>query len=146
MIKKDSKTILKFGRIKINESQIFYKRKFVFAFVNLRPFLPGHVLLSPTRVEKYYSNLTETELIELWISAKNIAENLKKFYHTDSVQINIQDGENSGQTVEHCHLHIIPVPNNYQPNNIDGDGEIKNRTIEEMAKEAEEYRNNFVFN
>ena len=65
MKNKDSKTILKFGRIKIEESQIFYKRKFVFAFVNLRPFLPGHVLLSPTRVEKYYSNLTETELIEL---------------------------------------------------------------------------------
>ena len=57
---------------------IFYKRKLVFAFTNLKPFMPGHVLLCPTRVEKSYKNLTETEVIEMWISAKNISDNLKK--------------------------------------------------------------------
>jgi bis(5'-adenosyl)-triphosphatase len=145
MINKDSKTILKFANIQIDESQIFYKRKFVFAFVNLRPFLPGHVLLCPTRVEKHYSNLTETEVMELWISAKNIANNLKKYYHTDSIQISIQDGENSGQTVEHCHFHIIPIPSNYEAKQIDV-SEKKDRSKEDMSKEAEEYRNNFVFN
>jgi diadenosine tetraphosphate (Ap4A) HIT family hydrolase len=54
------------------------------------------VLLCPTRVEKKYKNLTETECGELWISARNIAENLKKFYNTNSVQITIQDGEDAG--------------------------------------------------
>ena len=71
---------MKFGQHSIDSSQIFYQRKFVFAFTNLRPFLPGHVLLAPVRQEKKFANLTETEAMEMWISAKNIAENLKKYY------------------------------------------------------------------
>ncbi len=145
MINKDSKTILKFANIQIDESQIFYKRKFVFAFVNLRPFLPGHVLLCPTRVEKHYSNLTETEVMELWISAKNIANNLKKYYHTDSVQISIQDGTEAGQTVPHCHIHLIPIPEDNKPKGVDNDKR-KPRTLEEMIQEAEIYKQNFTFN
>jgi hypothetical protein len=35
--------------------------------------------------------------MELWISVKAIAENLKRFYSTDSVQVLIKDGEDSGK-------------------------------------------------
>lgn len=136
---------MKFGQYTIDNSEIFYQRKFVFAFTNLRPILPGHVLLAPVRQEKKFANLTETEAMEMWISAKNIAENLKKYYHLDSVQISIQDGEDSGQTVDHCHIHIIPIPQNFNSSSID-DISRKNRTKEEMAQEAEDYKENFVFN
>ena len=137
--------VMKFGDITIDDKIIFYKRKLVFAFTNLKPFLPGHVLLAPTRVEKSYTNLTETEAIEMWISAKNISENLKKYYHTDSVQISIQDGKESGQTVEHCHIHLIPIPEGYKSKGVDNDNR-KARTLEEMTQEAEIYKQNFVFN
>ena len=136
---------MKFGHIIIDDKIIFYKRKLVFAFTNLKPFLPGHVLLVPTRVEKSYSNLTETEAIEMWVSAKNIAENLKKYYHTNSVQISIQDGKDAGQTVEHCHIHLIPIPEGYKSKGVDNDDR-KARTLEEMIQEAEIYKQNFVFN
>ena len=137
--------IMKFGDITIDDKIIFYKRKLVFAFTNLKPFLPGHVLLAPTRVEKSYANLTETEAIEMWISAKNISENLKKYYHTNSVQISIQDGKEAGQTVEHCHIHLIPIPEGYKSKGVDNDNR-KARTLEEMTQEAEIYKQNFVFN
>ena len=137
--------IMKFGDITIDDKIIFYKRKLVFAFTNLKPFLPGHVLLAPTRVEKSYSNLTETEAIEMWISAKYISENLKKYYHTNSVQISIQDGKEAGQTVEHCHIHLIPIPEGYKSKGVDNDNR-KARTLEEMTQEAEIYKQNFVFN
>ena len=137
--------IMKFGHIIIDDKVIFYKRKLVFAFTNLKPFLPGHVLLVPTRVEKSYSNLTEAEAIEMWVSAKNIAENLKKYYHTNSVQISIQDGKDAGQTVEHCHIHLIPIPEGYKSKGVDNNDR-KARTLEEMTQEAEIYKQNFVFN
>ena len=136
---------MKFGDKTIDEKIIFYKRKLVFAFTNLKPFMPGHVLLCPTRVEKSYKNLTETEVIEMWISAKNISDNLKKYYHTDSVQISIQDGKDSGQTVEHCHIHLIPIPEGYKSKGVDNDNR-KSRTLEDMIQEAEIYKQNFVFN
>jgi diadenosine tetraphosphate (Ap4A) HIT family hydrolase len=72
---------VKFGSIDIKDSYIFYYRKYVFAFVNLRPVTPGHVLLCPVRKEKKYKDLTETEAMELWISAKKISDQLKKFYN-----------------------------------------------------------------
>ena len=137
--------VMKFGDKTIDEKIIFYKRKLVFAFTNLKPFMPGHVLLCPTRVEKSYKNLTETEMIEMWISAKNISDNLKKYYHTDSVQISIQDGKDSGQTVEHCHIHLIPIPEGYKSKGVDNDNR-KARTLEDMIQEAEIYKQNFVFN
>ena len=132
-------TVMKFGDKTIDEKIIFYKRKLVFAFTNLKPFMPGHVLLCPTRVEKSYKNLTETEMIEMWISAKNISDNLKKYYHTDSVQISIQDGKDSGQTVEHCHIHLIPIPEGYKSKGVDNDNR-KARTLEDMIQEAEIYK------
>ena len=137
--------VMKFAQYPIDEKIIFYKRKLVYAFVNYKPFLPGHVLLVPTRIEKSYSNLTETEAIEMWVSAKNIAENLKKYYHTNSVQISIQDGKDAGQTVEHCHIHLIPIPEGYKSKGVDNDNR-KERTLEDMAQEAEIYKQNFVFN
>ena len=137
--------VMKFGDKTIDEKIIFYKRKLVFAFTNLKPFMPGHVLLCPTRVEKSYKNLTETEMIEMWISAKNISDNLKKYYHTDSVQISIQDGKDSGQTVEHCHIHLLPIPEGYKSKGVDNDNR-KARTLEDMIQEAEIYKQNFVFN
>ena len=137
--------VMKFAQYPIDEKIIFYKRKLVYAFINYKPFLPGHVLLVPTRIEKSYSNLTETEAIEMWISAKNIAENLKKYYHTNSVQMSIQDGKDSGQTVDHCHIHLIPIPEGYKSKGVDNDNR-KERTLEDMAQEAEIYKQNFVFN
>ena len=142
---KNKNKVMKFGDKTIDEKIIFYKRKLVFAFTNLKPFMPGHVLLCPTRVEKSYKNLTETEVIEMWISAKNISDNLKKYYHTDSVQISIQDGKDSGQTVEHCHIHLIPIPEGYKSKGVDNDNR-KARTLEDMIQEAEIYKQNFVFN
>jgi len=47
--------------------------------------VPGHVLVCPTRCEKKYKDLSETEAIELWVSAKKIADNLKKLYNVNVV-------------------------------------------------------------
>ncbi len=136
MIKPTPKSV-KFGTKDIKDSFIFYYRKYVFAFVNIKPIVPGHVLLSPIRKEKHYKDLTETEAMEMWISVKKISENLKKFYNviekfilrikidqTDSIQITIQDGEDSGQTVPHCHIHLIPVSGKLSYDEIDGNGKL----------------------
>ena len=92
-----------------------------------------------------YCDLNETEVIDLWISAKKIGENLKRYYNCDSIQYTIQDGPEAGQTVEHLHMHIIPHSNLSSKNekeDIDG-VDRTNRSIEEMNKEAEMYREHF---
>jgi bis(5'-adenosyl)-triphosphatase len=62
--------------------------------------------------------------MELWISVKHISENLKKFYNTDSIDIVIQDGEDAGQTVQHVHVHLIPVNKSSKFSQPDNDGRL----------------------
>lgn len=46
-----------FGRFKIASSQIFYRSKYSFAMVNLRPLVPGHVLVVSNRIVPLLSDL-----------------------------------------------------------------------------------------
>ena len=104
---------------------------------------PGHVLLCPVKTIGKYCELNETEVIDLWISAKKIGENLKRYYNCDSIQYNIQDGPEAGQIINHLHMHIIPEFNeSTKKENLDLD-EVPNRTMEEITKEAEMYREHF---
>jgi bis(5'-adenosyl)-triphosphatase len=48
-----------FGHCIIPQSQIFLSRKNVFAMVNHRPFLPGHVLVCSRRNVEKLNELTE---------------------------------------------------------------------------------------
>ena len=83
----------------------------------------------------------------MWISAKKIGENLKRYYNCDSIQYTIQDGPDAGQTVSHLHMHIIPHSNSSvssESGKEDIDCEDKDiRSIEDMSKEAESYREHF---
>lgn len=80
----------------------------------------------------------------MWISAKKIGENLKNIYGIESIQYTIQDGIDAGQTVDHVHIHIIPIPKRRYNTNEDIDApERVARSIEEMSKEAELYRQSF---
>lgn len=87
--------------------------------------------------------------MDLWVSVKLISENLKKFYRTDRVLIAIQDGEDSGQTVPHVHVHLIPRindQNQVESDKIDLESRTRiNRSLDEMAKEAKNYRDSFSF-
>jgi bis(5'-adenosyl)-triphosphatase len=62
------------------------------------------------------------------------------------VQISIQDGEDAGQTVDHCHIHIIPVTKNFNFNEHIDDFNRPERSSEDRDKEAEIYRESFVLN
>lgn len=101
-------TGFKFSNIDIHQSQIFFQRKYCTAFVNIRPCQPGHVLLCPTRIVNHYHELSDIEVMELWSAARQISNNLKKYYKTELVSFTIQNGKNSGQSIDHCHIHIIP--------------------------------------
>jgi diadenosine tetraphosphate (Ap4A) HIT family hydrolase len=62
--------------------------------------------------------------MELWVSVKNLSENLKRYYNTESINIFIQDGEDAGQTLDHLVVHLIPVNKKQNIENIDEMGKI----------------------
>uniref|UniRef100_A0A0D3HHJ5 HIT domain-containing protein n=1 Tax=Oryza barthii TaxID=65489 RepID=A0A0D3HHJ5_9ORYZ len=118
----------RFGPHEIDERQVFRTSPLSFAIVNIRPTRPGHILYE-------------------------IGARVEQYHRASSLTFTIQDGPHSGQTVPHVHVHIVPrrkedFENNDNNNGmmnaknetLDLDIERKDRTMEEMAQEAKEYR------
>ncbi|KAJ6177833.1 Histidine triad (HIT) protein [Penicillium mononematosum] len=79
-----------------------------FALVNLKPILPGHVLVSPRRVVPRVTDLTPAETSDLFVTVRRVGRMLERIYGATSLNIAIQDGAHAGQSVPHVHAHIIP--------------------------------------
>ncbi|KAJ6261269.1 hypothetical protein Dda_3938 [Drechslerella dactyloides] len=84
-----------FGPFKVS-TQVFYKTRLSMAVVNIKPILPGHVLVCPQRVVARYRDMTSEEAL------------IERVYGTTGATIAIQDGGSAGQSVPHVHTHIIP--------------------------------------
>uniref|UniRef100_I1R3I9 HIT domain-containing protein n=1 Tax=Oryza glaberrima TaxID=4538 RepID=I1R3I9_ORYGL len=143
----------RFGPHEIAERQVFRTSPLSFAIVNLRPTRPVHVLICPKSLVKRFADLSPDETRDLWIMAKDIGVRVEQYQRASSLTFTIQDGPHSGQTVPHVHVHIVPrrkedFENNDNNNGmmnaknetLDLDIERKDRTMEEMAQEAKEYR------
>uniref|UniRef100_A0A1I7XR52 bis(5'-adenosyl)-triphosphatase n=1 Tax=Heterorhabditis bacteriophora TaxID=37862 RepID=A0A1I7XR52_HETBA len=143
-------SVLMFSEFPIASECIFYRSALSFAFVNLKPVLNGHVLISPKRPALRLTDLTDAETADLFIVAKKVQKMLEKVHGATSSTICVQDGPAAGQTVKHVHIHILvrrsgdfgPTPDNLYSDLAahDRNPEICPRTHEEMSTEAYIYR------
>ncbi|KAK9840131.1 hypothetical protein WJX74_003913 [Apatococcus lobatus] len=97
-----------FGQFDISKSESFAQSKLSFAFVNLKPIVPGHVLVSPQRVVPRFGQLKPEEIGDLWVLASKVGQAVEKHFEADSLTFAIQDGPAAGQSVSHVHIHILP--------------------------------------
>lgn len=105
----DSQPSYTFGQIKINSSQIFYRSKFSIAFVNHRPVLPGHVLVSPLNDKiKRMEDLNSSEISDLFTTVQKVQSAVETNYTAKSSTVAIQDGPDAGQSINQLHVHILP--------------------------------------
>jgi histidine triad (HIT) family protein len=89
-------------------SRIVYEDQHVFAFEDVNPQAPVHILVVPKKHLPDIQSMAETdrELVgHLFLAAKKIATDkglVEKGYRTV-----INNGAGAGQTVFHIHLHIL---------------------------------------
>uniref|UniRef100_A0AAF5D7B1 bis(5'-adenosyl)-triphosphatase n=1 Tax=Strongyloides stercoralis TaxID=6248 RepID=A0AAF5D7B1_STRER len=141
-----------FADIKISKNHVFYRSKYTFAFVNIRPIVKGHVLISPIRYVKRLGDLTDEETCDIFLVTKKIQTTLEKYLNSTACTISCQDGVDAGQSVEHVHIHILPrkkddfgdtpdaIYNEIHQHDKDGRA---GRSDEEMCREADEFRKLF---
>lgn len=98
----------RFGKSLLNSTDIFIRTPLSIGFVNLKPILSGHVLVSPKRVVPRLADLTKDEMTDLFEAVNRIGPVLEKVYKGTALTIALQDGAAAGQSVEHVHVHIIP--------------------------------------
>ncbi|TKA82951.1 hypothetical protein B0A55_01327 [Friedmanniomyces simplex] len=91
-----------------NTTEVFHVTKHSFALVNLKPLLPGHVLVSPLAIKPALADLTKDEVTDLFLTVTRVQQTLRRLYKADAFNIAVQDGVAAGQSVPHVHCHVIP--------------------------------------
>lgn len=83
---------------KVAENERFY------AFLDINPLKKGHTLVIPRREEDYLFDLTDDELAEMIVFAKQIAVAIRKAFPCKKVGMAVL-----GLEVPHAHIHLVPM-------------------------------------
>lgn len=89
-------------------SDIVYEDDDVFAFKDISPQAPVHIIIIPKRQITSLNNLEDQDSLlmgKLIIVAKNIAKSLN--IAEDGYRLVFNCNENGGQTVFHIHCHLM---------------------------------------
>jgi len=92
----------------ISDRSIVDENDLALAFYDQYPVSPGHTLIIPKRHVASFFSLNRDEiwmLNELSLSCKTI---LQDTYHPTGFNLGVNVGQDAGQSVFHCHVHLIP--------------------------------------
>ena len=75
-----------------------------YAFLDINPLVKGHTLVIPRREVDYIFDLTDEEIAEMTIFAKQVAAAIKRAFPCIKVGMAVL-----GLEVPHAHIHLIPM-------------------------------------
>ncbi len=86
------------------------------AFYDGYPVSSGHALIIPKRHVASYFDLTNHEREAMNVVLQYVKQKVDERFHPDGYNVGINIGKYAGQSVFHCHMHLIPrykgdVPN-----------------------------------
>ena len=93
----------------LEPSRIEDRNEFFVAIKDLYPVTEGHTLIIPSRHVESFFELTRDEEIAMLDMLSSQKEELSQLDTTiTGFNVGINDGEDAGQTIMHCHIHLIP--------------------------------------
>ena len=93
----------------LEPSRIEDRNEFFVAIKDLYPVTEGHTLIIPNRHVESFFELTRDEEIAMLDMLSSQKEELSQLDNTiTGFNVGINDGEDAGQTIMHCHIHLIP--------------------------------------
>lgn len=75
-----------------------------FAFLDINPVHPGHVLVIPRKETDYIFDLSDEEYSSLMLFAKRVAKAIRKAIPCKKVGVTV-----IGLDVNHVHVHLVPM-------------------------------------
>ena len=113
------------------KERVVYQDDTWLAIYDNYPVSKGHVLLIPKRHCDTYFDLNYVELASLGVTIGIIKFILNNKFHPTGYNIGVNCGKSAGQTVMHCHIHIIP--------RYDGDMEDPRGGVRGVIPEKQKY-------
>lgn len=91
-----------------NISNVIIEDELSIAFYDKYPVNKGHVLIVPKRHVNDYFSLNKDEINSINNLLFQCKELLDKEVKPDGYNIGMNCGSEAGQTIFHCHVHLIP--------------------------------------
>lgn len=106
-----------------------------YAFLDINPLAKGHTLVIPRREVDYFFDMTDDELAEMIVFAKQVAVAIKKAFPCRKVGMAVL-----GLEVAHAHIHLVPMQS--EKDMLFSNSKLK-LSDEEFNEIAESIRKNF---
>ena len=91
------------------EASFIYRDEFVTSFMDIQPLIRGHLLVIPNDHFATLTTLDEHYGRHMFEVAQKLAKAIRKSeLRSEGVNLYMADGSAAGQTVFHCHMHVIP--------------------------------------
>ncbi len=97
-----------FCRIILDKKDILFENDLAVAFYDAFPVSQGHTLIIPKRHIETYFDLNSDEIKAIFDLSNKVKNHLDDLYHPDGYNIGFNAGVAAGQSVMHCHMHVIP--------------------------------------
>jgi histidine triad (HIT) family protein len=81
----------------------------IMAFMDLRQFNPGHVLVIPRRHIPTIFELDDATAAELMAAVIRVAKAVRQAFKPDGINVTPSNGEAAGQEIFHLHFHVHPA-------------------------------------
>jgi len=92
----------------IAENEKILRSALCYAGWDKYPVTEGHLLIIPIRHFADYFSATSEEKRALWVMIDEAHRLLDEDFNPDGYNVGINVGGPAGQTVMHCHIHLIP--------------------------------------
>jgi len=88
---------------------VIYKGKYSFSMLNIFPYNNGHVMVSPIRHIRDFSQLNDKEILDLFKTLNKTMRLLDKVLKPEGYNIGINTSLSAGAgEARHLHIHIVP--------------------------------------
>src|SRR5581483_9671121 len=81
-----------------------YENDFVYAFMDVEPLTPGHVLVVPKKQVDHLWDLEDDLYKKLMLASKKVALRIREILTPPRVGMNVE-----GFGVSHVHIHVYPL-------------------------------------
>ncbi|WEU41105.1 MAG: HIT domain-containing protein [Candidatus Odinarchaeum yellowstonii] len=91
-----------------SDVKILFKNEKIMVVLNKYPYNPGHLMVVPTRHVENLTDLDSSDISYLFNKVAAVINLLKIVYNPPGFNIGLNIGENSGASIKHLHIHIVP--------------------------------------
>jgi len=91
------------------KNYVIKRGKLCFSFLNIYPYINGHIMVAPYRHVAKFNDLKQDEVLEIIQLVRCAQEKVRQTMNPEGFNVGFNEGKAAGAGIhEHIHLHVVP--------------------------------------